>query len=231
MTLGIVCFGFVREPEAKISSTRRTVMEVIREIPAILRRDANYRRLFFTQVLSAGLGFSLPFYVVLAREVFGASDSATGVFLVTQTLGATAATAIWGRLSTRQGNRQVVLITILAQAVIPIYALFLSVGFSQELHGAPEWVVTAAFAPIFLLIGATMSGSMIGFTSFLLDIAPEDRRPTYIGMSNTSMGCASFFPALGGILADLAHLQGVFVVSAVMVVAAVVLSRRLQEPD
>ncbi len=91
-------------------------------------------------------------------------------------------------------------------------------------------MVTASFAPVFLLIGATLSGAMVGFTSFLLDIAPEDRRPTYIGMTNSAMGCASLFPALGGILADLVHLQAVFVVSAVMVGGSVLLSRRLQEP-
>ncbi len=117
MSLGIICFGFVREPPGKLSSTRRTALGVIREIPDILRRDINFRRLFFTQVLSAGVGFSLPFYVVLAREVFGTSESTTGIFLIMQTLGASAATAIWGRVSSRQGNRQIVRLSVMAQAV------------------------------------------------------------------------------------------------------------------
>ena len=231
MTLGIVCFAMVREPPGRPSATRRTFAGVLREIPVILRRDPNFRRLLFTQILAAGIGFSLPFYVVLARESFGAAESASGIFLMAQTLGATLTTLAWGRVSARHGNRLLVLLVTGAQAAIPIYALTLIFGFSEELMGGSEWIVTASFAPVFFLMGGAMSGAMIGFTSFLLDIAPEERRPTYVGISNTAMGCASLFPALGGMLADLVALQGVFVVSAIATCASVHTARRMVEPD
>ena len=150
---------------------------------------------------------------------------------IASTLGSALSNLMWGRISVRRGNRQVIRLTILGQAAIPAYALALSVGFPGALRAAPEWAVTAAFMPIFLLIGGVLSGTYVGFASLLLDIAPEDRRPTYLGITNTTMGVASLFPALGGVLADLLYFQGVFVVSAAMVCAAFLLSHRLKEPE
>ena len=70
---------------------------------------------------------------------------------------------------------------------------------------------------VFFLIGGTTTGIFIGFKSYLLDIAPAERRPTYIGITNTVLGIGSLYPILGGILADLVHLQGVFALSAITV--------------
>jgi MFS family permease len=84
------------------------------------------------------------------------------------------------------------------------------------------------FYPIFFLIGAASAGTFIGFKSYLLDIAPEDRRPTYIGINNTVMGIAALFPALGGVMADLVNLRGVFFVSFVLVAGGALLSLRLR---
>ena len=203
----------------------------MREIPDILRVNPNYRRLLLTQILASGLGFSLPFYVILAQESFEAPGSTTGTFLALQTVGATLATLLWGRMSARHGNRRVIRLAVVLQAAIPIYALALVYGPFHLPTAGFGWVATASFAPIFLLIGGTLSGSFIGFNSFLLDVVPEDRRPTYIGITNTSMGCASFFPALGGVLAETVDLNGVFVLSGLSVCAAAVLSKGLKEPD
>jgi hypothetical protein len=45
------------------------------------------------------------------------------------------------------------------------------------------------------------------------------------------MGCASFFPALGGILADVVALNGVFLLSGACIGAALLASRKLREPE
>ena len=230
-TVGVACFGFVKEPPGEVSEMSRTFRVVLSEVPGLLRQDPNFRRLLTTQVLSSGLGFSLPFYIVLAREQFGVTAGTTGIFLAMQTLGATFFNLVWGGVSARYGNRKVVRLTMFAQAFIPVYALVLGIGLGDLVRTSADWVVTLSFAPIFLLIGGVLSGYQVGFNSFLLDVSPESRRPTYVGISNTAMGCAGLFPALGGIVADLVHLQGVFFVSAVAVCAAVMTSARLVEPQ
>ena len=230
-TVGVACFGFVKEPPGEVSEMSRTFRVVLSEVPGLLRQDPNFRRLLTTQVLSSGLGFSLPFYIVLAREQFGVTAGTTGIFLAMQTLGATFFNLVWGGVSARYGIRKVVRLTMFAQAFIPVYALVLGIGLGDLVRASADWVVTLSFAPIFLLIGGVLSGYQVGFNSFLLDVSPESRRPTYVGISNTAMGCAGLFPALGGIVADLVHLQGVFFISAVAVCAAVMTSTRLVEPQ
>lgn len=67
-----------------------------------------------------------------------------------------------------------------------------------------------AFVPNFVFIGATVSGSFVGFKSYLLDVAPADRRLTYLGITNSMMGIASMFPAVGGLLVEFVGHVSVF---------------------
>ena len=130
---------------------------------------------------------------------------------------------LWGRLSSRRGNRQVITGTALAQVIIPVLALILAYAPFDAFD------LTLLFYPIFFLIGASSAGTFIGFKSYLLDMAPEDRRPTYIGINNTVMGVAALFPALGGVMADFVNLRGVFVVSGLLVAGGGLLSLRLRQ--
>ncbi len=228
MSVAVVCFGFVREPPEKVSDTRRTFPEIFRDIPRIVREDANYGVFLAVQFLSAGIGFSLPFYIVLAQERFHAPAQTTGVFLAIQTFGVIFSNLVWGKLSSRRGNRSVIRFTVAAQVFAPVYTIVLSFGFAGVLAGAPGWLLGLVFAPVFFVIGCTMSGMGIGFVSYLLDIAPADRRPTYIGISNTILGTAALLPAAGGLAAGWVGLNSVFVLAAISVIAALVLSARLR---
>ena len=229
MCLGIGCFSLVREPEGQISKTHRNFVQVIREVPGLLRLDPNFRTFLMVQVLASGIGFSLPFYVVFARETFQVPESSVGVFLAVQTVGSAVFNVVWGRISVTQGNQRVVVFAVLGVAIIPILALILG-SQAALIQQGDGWVVTVCFSPIFLLIGGTTTGIFIGFKSYLLDIAPEERRPTYVGITNTVLGVGSLYPVFGGILADLLNLQGVFALSAVTVLAGVWLSLHLKAP-
>lgn len=222
MSLGIFATSFIREPEGKVVENTRTVRQFFSEIPVLIKRDGNFRLLLIVQVLTSGIGFSLPFYVVFAREQFHVPESMAGLFLVVQTIGFGFSNVVWGRMSSRHGNRQVISGTAVILTVIPILALILS------FYGVGSQSLTWLFYPIFFLIGASMAGTFIGFKSYLLDIAPEDRRPTYIGITNTIMGFAALFPAFGGIVADWVSLRGVFVVSSIFVLGGTFLSLKLR---
>ncbi|MBT5830909.1 MAG: MFS transporter [Candidatus Latescibacteria bacterium] len=222
MCLGIFATSFMREPEGKVSETKRSVGQFFREIPVLLRADANFQTLLIVQVLASGIGFSLPFYVVFAREYFLVPESMAGLFLVTQTIGFGLSNVAWGRISTRYGNRQVITGTAVCLLLIPTLALVLAFVTFES------YDMTWLFYPIFFLIGATSAGTFIGFKSYILDIAPEDRRPTYIGITNTVMGFAALFPALGGVMADLVSFEGVFVVSGGFVAVGAMWSLKLK---
>lgn len=230
MIVGIICYAFVKEPPGKAASSGRGVRDVFSEIPEILKRDVNYRQLIVSRLLVSGIGFSLPFYIVLARERFGLAEGATGVFLAMQTLGATLSNLPWGWLSSRRGNRLVIRLSAYAIGIVPLYALGL-IAMQNVAHNSgtdlsnPMWL----FLPIFFLMGGAMTGSFVGYNSMLLDIAPDDRRPTYIGITNTAMGGASLFPAVGGLIGDLMGLEATFLLAGISVIAGIVATRKLVE--
>lgn len=226
MTTSIVLYAFVREPPSEINGPRRTFIGILREVPVILRTDTNYRATWLSRILLAGQGLAGPFYVVLAQERFGLPEHIAGLFLSVQTFGGMVSNLGWGYLSRRCGNRMVVQVSAVGHVLAPLCAL----GMALLLPATGRtWAIGGAML-IFLLIGSAMSGNVIGYQSFLLDIAPEDRRPTYLGIMNTSMGLASLLPMLGGVLADVLGLKAVFLASAAMTCAGALTTRRLKSP-
>ena len=216
MTIGILCYIIVREPPGKVSRRRRTFVDIVGNIPSILRKDRQFRLLLLVLVLASGLGFSLPFYIVLVQERFGASSGVAGTFLATQTLGVLLSNLFWAWLSRRSGNLSLIRVTTFGQILIPVYTLGLVYLMADTLQGSPSWVVSVAFSPVFFLIGAFISGGYIGYNSLLLSMAPEERRPTYIGVTNSLMGAAALYPLLGGIIVEFLGINMVFFLAALL---------------
>tara|TARA_B100000700_G_scaffold279377_1_gene328252 strand:- start:108 stop:317 length:210 start_codon:yes stop_codon:yes gene_type:complete len=64
--------------------------------------------------------------------------------------------------------------------------------------------------------------------AYLLDIAPEDRRPTYTSFMNAAMLPQGLLPVLGGWLVALISYQNIFMVSLAFVLVAVWMARKLR---
>ena len=136
----------------------------------------------------------------------------------------------WAKVSERAGNRAVIRLAAGGQLVVALYALALVWLAGPLMALVPGSTGRAAlFLPVFALLGVTMFGEVIGYTSFTINIAPEERRPTYIGLMNTMMGLAGLLPALGGVLADLFNFHLVFALTLVMNAGAFVLTTRLRD--
>jgi MFS family permease len=81
---------------------------------------------------------------------------------------------------------------------------------------------------VFVLIGFSTSGGGIGFTNYLLEIAPEQLRPTYIALRGTALGLTMLLPVLGGLVIDVYSYQVTFLISLFVLALGIVLSLRLQ---
>ena len=77
--------------------------------------------------------------------------------------------------------------------LVPFAALLIPRFFEV---GTPA--IAWAFGAVFLLTGLSIEGSMTANTTYLLEIAPDNERPTYTGIANTVLGTATFLPVLGG---------------------------------
>ncbi len=88
-----------------------------------------------------------------------------------------------------------------------------------------------------IVLGAAFVGSglflaslQIGYNNYLMDIAPEDQRPSYIGFSTAFTVPLAIAPMLYGWGADLFGYQPAFVSALVLAVAALYLFLQLPEP-
>jgi MFS family permease len=71
---------------------------------------------------------------------------------------------------------------------------------------------------------------MIGNLNFLLEIAPPDDRPLYIGFTNTIVGVALLVSSVGGLIVDLVGFTVIFSLALAFYALALTLTLRLQEP-
>jgi MFS family permease len=66
--------------------------------------------------------------------------------------------------------------------------------------------------------------------NYLLELSPENKRPIYVGLSNTLTGGVIVIPLLGGTLVNLFSYEPVFIVTVLCIAPVLALTRKLSEP-
>jgi MFS-type transporter involved in bile tolerance (Atg22 family) len=130
-----------------------------------------------------------------------------------------------GYLNERSGSKIVTQFTIVLGLLSPLLALAID-------WRHPQGILTPyIYALVFLFIGANYSGYMQGFMNLVLDIAPPQDRPAYVGLYNTLGGTVvTVAPLLGGWLLEATSYPVLFSIAAVGIVASLILSLKLREP-
>lgn len=112
-----------------------------------------------------------------------------------------------------------VLIPCLLGTGIPLTAILLGSLGSLSLFFIP-----------FALQGVYQSSTMIGTTNLVLDIAPAQDRPTYIGLINTILGLASLVLVVGGLIVDWVGFLPLFALTAGFFLLAFFVAWGLTDP-
>jgi MFS family permease len=98
-------------------------------------------------------------------------------------------------------------------------------GLAVERYGPlPAYVFTG----VFVLVGSSNSGRMIGLMTLLLDIAPEEERASYVGLVNTVLGVVSLLPILSGALIDRIGFEPTFAVAAGLLLLGYLITLRVR---
>jgi len=223
--LSLVFFSSVKEPAQEVRKEREPWRAYMPRLVALLRQDRQFRLINVVRLLAGLGGLALPFYVVYATDVLQMSDENIGFFVSAQVLGGAAASLAMGYLNERSGSKIVTQMTIALALSTPLLALLI------HYYTPPGAIVTYVYALVFVLMGANLSGYMQGFTNFVLEIAPADERPAYVGLYNTLGGTLIMLvPLLGGWLLQSTSYPILFGGAAVGVATSMVLSFRLAEP-
>ena len=182
-------FAMIREPVYPVQRVSQSLGALLRRSVKLAQGNSNFRRLLAARALTtAGLALA-PFYVVYARQEVGVSAGMVGLYLAAQMAGGALSNLLWGWLSDRFGNRAVLIGISVTGGMAPLLAL-LAPGIS-----------TALFVPVFFFLGATISGMRLGYSNFILEMAPLGLRPTCVALQNTLLTPVALLPlAVGGVL-------------------------------
>jgi hypothetical protein len=219
----LMCFAVIDEPPGRVEKTRPPLAEYLRRAPAVLVHDADFRRLFIVGLLQGAAGIAGPFYVVFTGVSLGMPQSMLGIYLGAGTVGGIVSNFLWAPLSDRRGGKRAMVWVAAVALLAPGLATALSLLPVQ--HAAAGW----GFCAVFFLIGCTGSGSFIASNHYLLELAPETARPTYVGVLNTFSGILALMPVLGGLLAHIWSYQVVFALAAAATLAGLVRAVGLRE--
>ncbi|MBM4430026.1 MAG: MFS transporter [Chloroflexi bacterium] len=184
-------------------------------IQTMLRQRGYVRFVLGAFIYYWGLYFPMPLYAIYRVRVLRISDGWIGTLSMVESLVTILAYYAWGKIAYKRGSRFVLLSGALLVCIYP-FATALS---------RSVW-------PLFLAVsiaGVAGPAFNMGLFNNLLEVAPAERRATYVAMFNTLINLAAFVsPLLGTTAAEwLGIREALFVGGIARVVGFVALARLL----
>ena len=203
--------AMTREPVQSVTAPRRSTRHYWAELPRLLRQDVNFRHFLVARLLLALAGMGTGFITVSAVQRWAVADSTVGVYTAVFLVGQTVGNLLFGLLADRMGHK----------VALELGGLALLLGFAIAwLAPTPGW-----YYLVFVLLGLYSSAIIISGILVVLEFSPADKRPTYVGLSNTAVGViSSLAPLLGAGLANIGY-SWLFATSAGIGLAAFALMR------
>ena len=217
----VIALALIREPPPEDASPEANE-QMKGNWLKLLVTDHVFRHLTVCRILVGMMGLAVPFYVVYAADVLHLPQSVVGGFVAAQMLGAVVASVVMGLVNERWGLRYVIRIGGAAAIAAPLFAL------AVHLTGGAR--LAQAYPFVYVTLGVTNSVWMLGFSNYLLEIAPEGMRPGYIGLGNTIMGVLTLAPIAGGWLLEATSYTMLFGITAAIVAAGFLFTLGLKPP-
>ncbi len=221
----LACMHLIRDPGGRVPDEVPTMREYLRRLPSAWRQNSAFQRVISTRLLMGALYLALPFFAIHALSDLRFAPGIVGLFVSAQMVGNVGGGPLWGYLGDHHGARWVVRLVTVFTLMTGILALAARMAYFAGL-------VPVAYALYFVLyfcLGASFGGTWIGYTSYIMDIAPEDSRATLIGLFNTISAPLTLLTLIGGWFLGLTSYPWLFALEAAIVFASVASAWRL--PD
>jgi len=218
MSMAFLSFSMIKEPVMKkVTEERKKFSVFISRGIGMLKKDRMFKNLFLLRICLGINTMAVPFFIIFIKQHHGIKLSTVGLFISTQTFGAIISNLLWGNLSNRKGNHFVLRGTAMVSLLPPLLILL-----SNILHVSLFFDLF-----IFFLLGVTIQGIWLGLPNALLDISPEEKRPTYVGFMNTMTAPVLFLPIIGGLLIDYISFNILFIFSLLASIIAFYFAMKL----
>ncbi len=218
VSISWVDITFIDEPPSNVTGKPRSVREYVGKIPRIIKNDVNYMFYTVSGIVGSFGGIASSFYTAYAIDRFKAGGFEIGLFTSVTVGTQILANILWGFIQERHGHKTV----LVAGGVAGILATIIALLATSPSH----------FLLVFALSGASFSSFMVSSFPMLMEMAPEEDRPTYIGL-NSALRAPSqaVAPIIGGLVIEKYGYPPAFLASALFSTAStVVLARVRQKP-
>jgi MFS family permease len=202
-------------PGGKAVETLPPLGEFLPDLGRVLRDDAPFRAFIITRMFMSLFMMAAPFYIGYGTVELGLlSEVAVPTLLAMQTVGALAGALTYTWLGARS-NLLAIRLSLVVTALLPICAL-----------------LAGMVGPLLLYFGFLASGlaTSIWFSSYLnwvVGYANPDRRPIYVGLSNTLAAVISLIaPFIAGAIAQNLGYRPLFAVALAMALSALFVALR-----
>ncbi len=185
-----------------------------------LLQDSIFRQLMGCRILAGLVSLAIPFYVIHATDVLNLPERVVGSFVAAQQVAGVASGALLGMVSDHWGPRQTIRIGSALSVIGPLFALLA--------HVTNGGLLVRAYPLVFVALGIYQSSNMLGFYNYLLEIAPDHLRPSYIGLGNTIMGVLTLAPTLGGWVLETTSYTTLFATTTAFVSLGFLVALRLR---
>jgi hypothetical protein len=210
----------LREDAGATSGGGSALVEALASL-RLLVEDRTFLRFCIARALLAGTILSMPFYVILAQDATGGRLAGLGILLVASSGAQALSATTWGWMADRSSSGTLAVAGTAAGAVGVL--TWLVAGFAL-----PEAVALWVYGGLFFLIGLAHTGIRVGRKTYLVDMAPADRRASYVAVSNTLIGVVLLAGGSIGLLAPILGTRGVVLAFAVLGLAGGGLAWRLR---
>jgi len=192
----VVVFFLQENPLSEETLIRSQEGSFFTHVREALQSDSVFRRLLLARILTGVETMAAAFYVIFITKRLLLPDSAIGVFSIAYIVGGILGVSLFGMLAERYGARRVIHAATLLQFTAP--ALAFIVAALPGLASISPDIAYGLFIVILAINGAVVRSTMLGFSGYTIDRAPEQRRAIYVGVFNTLGGVVALSPVFGG---------------------------------
>lgn len=222
LVLGAVSLSRLYEPPPREEDEPETPVPW-RELGQHLRRlwgeDLRFRRLTVARVLFSLSGLAFPFYVVYATRELAFPPATLGLFILAQTIGASVASLLLGRVADRSGPQRAIQSGALVAMTAPVVALVFALQL-DAVTGPLRYV----YAWIYICMGLADNLVMLGFMNYLFDVSLPRQRSLTMGAFNAFAAVGVLGPVIGGWLLGRTSFVVLFATALTFAVGAMVLA-------
>lgn len=196
-------FSLCKDPRTVAHKRRVGFVHHLRRIPRILRRNSNFRTFLLMRMFLSIATLTVPFYLPFAVARLRATEPMVGLFSAIVMLSGVVSNLLWSYVSDTQGNRRVLLLSATLWMIVQASALSCTRLSAEPTHtwfGLDFSPQLTLMSLTFFLSGFSLPGRMMGEMNLILEMSPERRRPTYLGIMYLLLFPLAFLPIVGAVL-------------------------------